>query len=100
MPLSCSLPNCSYVTEDVAENLMVELLRIHTTAWHNHKLSRHSHLNNMYKSRNNIKNPFSRLLRAITTLFPTTSKMMPGRTSLGSTSTRGTASTPALTSRT
>ena len=34
MPLSCSLPDCSYVTEDVAENLMVELLRIHTTACH------------------------------------------------------------------
>ena len=34
MPLSCSLPDCSYVTEDVAENLMVELLRINTTACH------------------------------------------------------------------
>ena len=34
MTLSCSLPNCSYVTEDATENLMVELLRIHTTACH------------------------------------------------------------------
>ena len=34
MPISCSQPECSYVTEDVADNLMVELLRIHTTACH------------------------------------------------------------------
>ena len=34
MPLSCSLPDCSYVMEDVAENLVVELLRIHTSACH------------------------------------------------------------------
>ena len=36
MPLSCSQPDCSYATEDVAKNLadMLELLRIHTTACH------------------------------------------------------------------
>ena len=36
MPLSCSQPDCRYVTENVAENLadMLELLRIHTTACH------------------------------------------------------------------
>ena len=36
MPLSCSQPDCSYVTEDVAENLadMLELLKIHAMTCH------------------------------------------------------------------
>ena len=36
MPISCTHPECTYATEDVAENLadMLELLRIHTMACH------------------------------------------------------------------
>ena len=36
MPISCSQPDCSYATEDVAVNLadMLELLQIHTTVCH------------------------------------------------------------------
>ena len=36
MPLSCTHPECSYVTEDVAENLvdMLELLKIHAMTCH------------------------------------------------------------------